>query len=86
MISTDCPLATRDVSFSGTLAVTQTVLRSATVINAAVESFQRAPGATARSITLPDTGAEIVTVRDLLVVSSVESGSTPICRSRAPAR
>ena len=52
-------------------------LRSAMVISAAVVSFQYAPGATARSITLPAIGAVIVTVRDLLVVSA----STPICLS-----
>ena len=63
------------MSFSGTLAVTQTVLRSATVISAAVGSFQNSPGATSRSITLPAIGATTVTVRDLLAAS----GSTPIC-------
>ncbi len=36
------------MSFSGTLAVTQTVLRSAMVISGAVTSFQNAPGATSR--------------------------------------
>ena len=70
------------MSFSGTFAVTQIVFRSATVIIAAVGSFQYSPGATLRSITLPSIGAATVTVSDL----AGASGSTPICFKRAMAR
>src|SRR5262249_9425231 len=54
---TVCPGKTKAMSFSGTFAVTQTVSRLAIVIIAAVASLRNVPGATCRSMTLPDTGA-----------------------------
>ena len=45
------------MSFSGTNAVTQTVLRSATVMIGCVGSLIMLPRAMARVVTLPDTGA-----------------------------
>src|SRR5215831_17210946 len=54
---TVCPVKTNEMSFSGTFAVTQMVSRLAIVIIAAVASLRNAPGATCRSMMLPDTAA-----------------------------
>ncbi len=50
-------------SFSGTRAVTQTVLRSAMVISGWVGSLTMLPAATDRLVMLPDTGARTASRR-----------------------
>ena len=52
------------MSFSGTIAVTQMVLKSAMVINGCVGSLIMLPGATLKVVTLPPTGAATESVRE----------------------